>query len=100
MHEDFVKQVYNTLMGLYILRYRVPGVENAFAPGQPCMELYSKALDAYQRICERLGVGEEDYDVEVIFSAIMDISEILGLKMYHYGALFGEKGTEEIKREF
>lgn len=91
MEEVFAKRVYNTLNGQYTPGFRVPGVENAFAPGELCMELYGKALDAYQRICARLGTGEEDEDVEVIFNALMDISEILGLKMYYYGAMFGEK---------
>ena len=98
MQEDFAKQVYNTLNGHYISSFCVPGVENAFAAEEPCIELYGKALDAHQRICSRLGIGEEDEDVEVIFNAFLGISEILGLKMYHYGAMFGEEGTEEIKR--
>ena len=91
MHEDFVKRVYNTLNGQYVADCRVPGVENAFAEGEPCMELYGKALDAYLRICQRLGAGEEDEDVEVIYNAFMDIAEILSLKMYRYGAKVGEK---------
>ena len=91
MRENFSKRVYNTLNGYYLPAYRVPGVENAFATGELCAERYGQALDAYQRIFTRLGVEEVDYDVEVIFNAFLDISEILGLKMYHYGALFGEK---------
>ena len=91
MGEDFAKRVYNTLNGQYIPTFCVPGVENAFAPGEKCMQLYGEVLDAYERLCNRLGVGEEDYDVEVIIDAFLDISEILGLKMYHYGALFGEE---------
>lgn len=91
MQEDFAKQVYNTLNGYYVPSFCVPGVENAFASGKPCMVLYGEALDAYQRIYSRLGTGEENEDVEVIMNALLDISEILGLKTYHYGAMFGEE---------
>lgn len=100
MQEDFAKRVYNTLNGYYIPSFRVPGVGNAFADGQPCIELYGEALGAYQRICARLGTGEEDEDLEVIVNAFIRISEIVGLKMYHYGALFGERGTEDIQQKF
>jgi 23S rRNA (uracil1939-C5)-methyltransferase len=59
-------------------------------------KLYGKALDAYLRICERFGEEEEDEDVEVIFNAFLEISEILGLKMYHYGAMFGEDVRQKV----
>ena len=89
MKEDFVNSVYNTLNGVYLPGRGVPGVENAFAEGKPCMELYYDAYDAYQRLCNRLGVVDEDKDVEIIFHSFMEISRVLGTKMYHYGALFG-----------
>jgi hypothetical protein len=96
MKENFAREVYNTLNGYYGPALRVPGVENAFDVGMPCLELYGKALDAYLRICERFGEEEEDEDVEVIFNAFLEISEILGLKMYHYGAMFGEDVRQKV----
>ena len=93
MSEDFARKVYNTLNGYYEPALRIPGVENAFGTGELCLELYGQALDAYLRICERLGVGEDDADVEVIFNSFLEMSEILGLRMYHYGVIFGEELT-------
>ena len=90
MHESFVKQVFDTLNGQYGSTGGVPGVENAFAPGGRCLQLYGDALDAYERLCDRLGQKDDDADVEVIFNAFLDIIEIMATKMYHYGAKFGE----------
>lgn len=83
-HTD-ATHVYNTLIGAYIPGCGVPGVENAFAEDAPCLKLYSNALDAYQRLCDRLNVLDEDDDVEVIFQSLLMISQILGEKMFYYG---------------
>ena len=87
MHKDYAEYVYNTLIGAYVPGAGAKGIENAFADGQPCLELYSEAYDAYQRLCDRLGVMDEDDDVEVIFDAFLSMCKILGIKMYHYGQL-------------
>ena len=88
--EPFPTQVYYTLYGVVLPEYRIPGVENAFADEAECTKLYFTARDAYERICERLGVIDEDNDLEDIFNSLLDIAKILSLKMYHYGAVFGE----------
>ncbi|MBE6959726.1 MAG: hypothetical protein E7448_03260 [Ruminococcaceae bacterium] len=85
MHENYAEYVYYTLIGAYIPGCGAPGIENAFADGEPCSELYNNAYDAYQRICDRLGVEDEDDDVEIIFQSLLMISQTLGLKMFHYG---------------
>ncbi len=89
MYHSFSEWVYDTLEGQLVDQCRVPGVENAFEPGKPCLELYGQALDAYWRVCERLGVPFEDDDIEIIFNAFLDISRIMGHKMYDYGVKFG-----------
>ena len=86
MEEPFDEQVYNTLNGLNLPQWCVPGVVNAFANDQPCMQLYSEARDAYNRLCDRLGVKDEDEDIEIIFNSFLDMNKILCLKMFHYGA--------------
>lgn len=58
-------------------------VENEFAEGKPCEELYRRVYDARIRICERLGVSE-NLDVETIISCMEDISCILAMKMFDY----------------
>ena len=85
MQDDYVEQIYLTLIGAYVPGAGIPGVENAFADGEPCLELYCTAYDAYQRLCDRLGVVDEDDDVEIIFDSFLSLCKILGTKMYHYG---------------
>ena len=92
MTTEFAEQVYNTLTGQYSQStYGVPGVENTFAPGQPCQLLYRDAFDAYQRICDRLGVIDEDDDLEIIMNALLDIGQITGMHMFHYGVIFSHR---------
>lgn len=45
--------------------------------------------DAYDRLCSRLGVVDEDGDVETIISSLMGIERAISFKMYGYGAKFG-----------
>ena len=73
MKENKAKSIYDSLIGTYIPSAAAPGIDNAFAPGQPCMVLYEQAYDAYQRLCDRLGVVDEDDDVETI-----DINRLAG----------------------
>ena len=92
MQFTFPEQVFYTLNGLFIPEYNIPGVENAFAAGEKCLELYSEARKAYYHICERLGgCIDEDPDGEIIFNNFLDLIKIISLKMYHYGAVFGER---------
>ena len=60
------EQVYLTLNGLLREEYVLPDVENLFAPDGRGYALYSEVLDAYASLCERLGTGETDADVEII----------------------------------
>ena len=85
---DIVEQVYLSLTGELVdpIRY----VPNAFEQGSYCAERYQEMLDAYERLRERLGVTDEDEDVEIMISAFEDIQQKLCLRMYHYGARFGE----------
>ena len=64
--EQFIEDVYNTLEGCLVAAACVPGVENLYAEGKHCMELYAEIQDAYGRLCDRLGVQDEDADVEII----------------------------------
>lgn len=97
MHESFPEQVYNTLNGFYRPEWNIPGVENAFQEGKPCMQLYSAARDAYSRLCDRLGVIDEDEDVEIIFDSFMQITKILSLKMFYYGSTLPNPDPQEGK---
>lgn len=65
-------------------------VEDEFSEGKVCQTAYAEILDAYQRICKRLGVGEEDKDIEVIMNNFNTIMEHLCMKMYDYGCFFSQ----------
>lgn len=62
-----------------------PGVENAFAPGSVCEQLYAEACHARDRVCQRLGSADEDPDLEEIFRALLDIAHGLSVRMYCLG---------------
>ena len=41
-------------------------VEDEFSEGKVCEQAYTEIMDAYQRLCQRLGGhGEEDEDIEI-----------------------------------
>lgn len=90
MQDSLMERVYGTLQGEFRLGGGVPGVEDLFSNDGPGLKLYSQMWDAYERLCQRLGLEEtEDADVEIIINALMDITDLIGCKMYEYGAKFG-----------
>lgn len=86
---SFVEDVYDTLLGIREPKAQVEGVDNLFEMGRDCDKLYSQMLDAYERLCIRLGVIDEDADVEVIISSLLRIQREVSIRMYEYGAQFG-----------
>lgn len=66
--------------------YIVQFVEDEFADGMPCEQLYRQVYDANCRLCDRLGVAE-DSDVELIIDCLLKIAKQLSMKMYDYGAM-------------
>lgn len=87
------KIIYELMVGAWDTEfYPVPEseiVENEYAEGTECEQLYQEVYDAGQRLCRRLGVVDEDVDVCTIVNNLLKIGEIQGLKMYDYGAMFG-----------
>ena len=81
------ENVYQTLTGNMIDEYVVPGVENAFAEGSRCDELYKQIFQANRRLCDRLGARDEDADVELIINNFLEINRFLCKEMYRYGQL-------------
>ena len=88
MSTEQIEDIYATLVGVMRKEFRVPGVENLFAEGGDCMNCYRDMLRAYERLCDRLGVIDEDKDVEVIIYALMTIEGIVSKKMFEYGMKF------------
>ena len=91
MEMEFIERVYLTVTGDLVEEYRVPGVEDLFAPGKSCERLYNQMMDAYERLVERLGGKEEDPDAEIMVDATLQLCEKVGYAMYRYGALFGDR---------
>ena len=81
------ENVYQTLMGNLPEEYVIPGVEDAFAEGSQCSQLYRQIYWANQRLCARLGRSDEDKDVELIINNFLELNRILCLEMYRYGQL-------------
>ena len=90
MEEKNVDIVYDLVTGTRIRQPEDPRVENLFATGRECEELYNDVYEANLRLCQKLGV-EEDKDVEIIVNSLLKICERVGKRMYRYGAEFSEK---------
>lgn len=92
--------IYDLMAGYYDLdRVQFPEckiVEDEFVEGKPCEELYRQVYEARVRLCERLGV-DEDKDIQTIINCMDDISRILAMKMFDYGA---NKDVFEQNRKF
>ena len=73
--------IYESLIGELVEPIR--GVPNAFAQGSRCDDGYRQMLEAYERLRERLGVTDEDDDVEIIIDSLLAIQRELCLEMYH-----------------
>lgn len=89
---QFVNNVYFALQGETL--DSIPGVENAFADGSVCDRCYQEMLDAYARLLERLGVQNEDKDVEIIISSLRTITDELCYRMFYLGAQLGGTGEK------
>ena len=89
MRNEFITDVYDTLHGDMRPGCRVRRVENAFAEGKTCDQLYTQVREAYERICKRLQSGEADEDLETIVRSMWGDCDELCFRMYEYGARFG-----------
>lgn len=89
MTAEFINDVYLTLQGELVPEAAVAGVENLFEEGNACYAHYAAMHCAYERLRARLGVDDEDKDVEVIIHSLMAITDILAKRMFEHGAQFG-----------
>ena len=95
MKTELWEQVYESLTCHVLEPWRMPGVTNAFADGTYCMEQYREMRYAYDRLCHRLGVVDEDMDVECIIQCYMEIQRELCRLMFGYGQHFSKKMSQE-----
>ena len=67
--------VYESLIGELV--DPIKDVPNAFEDGSYCDGQYRRMLKAYERVRERLGVEDEDADVEIIIGSLLAIQREL-----------------------
>ena len=82
---DYIDEIYASLQGVLIPEAAVPWVENMFRPGAFCEQEYARMLAAYARLVDRLGVKDEDPDVEIIIDSLLSIQDAMCRKMFLYG---------------
>ena len=87
--------VYESLMGELIPEYALDWVEDIFVPGHPCYEEYVQMREAYQRICTRLGSGEEDSDLEIMVDALLSHCRIAAIMMFEYGVKYAQNHSAQ-----
>lgn len=82
---DIAELVYESLLGELVdpIMY----VPNAFAKGSFCERKYQEMLDAYERLRDRLGIVDEDADVEIIIDSLLAIQRELCLKMFNLASI-------------
>ena len=92
MDTEFAEWIYDSVMGSLINECRYDEVENLFEEGKPCEILYGQMLDAYWRLCVRLGeaMGETD-EGEIMINSLLAITKIVGIKMFQYGQRFPKR---------
>ena len=83
--DAIIEDIYDSLQGVLIPEARVPWVRNLFLPGSPCDRAYAEMLRAYEHLTARLGVAEEDADVEIIINSLLDIQQLVGYEMFRCG---------------
>ena len=89
MEQDIGLQVYDSLMGQLLPEYALDWVEEIFIPGNACYDEYAQMLEAYQRVCRRLGNTEEDADLEIIVNSLLAHGKELALAMFRCGMRYG-----------
>ena len=89
MKERFIDLVYQTVIGELELDYELPGVENSFEEGSLCDQAYEQMRGAYDRLLHRLGLENEDLDLETIIHCMTVIQKEIAYQMYRYGVHFG-----------
>ena len=77
--------VYESLIGELV--DPIKDVPNAFEPGSYCESQYRQVLEAYERLRGRLGVADEDPDVEIIIDSLLEIQRKLCMEMFDLGCI-------------
>ena len=85
MKDKQIENIYYTLIGQMQEEFCVPGIENLFVDGSECDLAYHEMLEAYERLKNRLGIQNEDADIEIIINSLFKIQRLVAFKMFEYG---------------
>ena len=83
------EQVYESMTCHVLETHRMPGIEDAFSENAFCIQQYRQMRNAYDRLCVRFGVEDEDRDIECIIQCYMEIQRELCRQMFFYGQKAG-----------
>lgn len=94
---DLKKEIYAKMSGQLVKDVVVEAgdypVEDEFT-GKKWEKLYERAYEANRRICKRLNKSEEeDEDVEIIIDSLIEIAEIMAMKMFDYRVLSAQTAS-------
>lgn len=84
------EDIYETVNGMREKEYCVPWIEDAFAEGKVCDKRYEEMRQAYLRICDRLGVGDEDEDLNTIIRCMESIQKEIAKDIYKLSTQMAE----------
>ena len=85
MDQTYAAWIYDSLMGNLTKEACCPEIDNLFEYGKPCAVLYEQTLEAYWRLCGRLGQEDEDDAGEIMINSLLKITQIVSMKMFEYG---------------
>ena len=85
---DIEEQVYATLLKSLEEESELSWVTPIFVPGHPCFDAYCNMQAAYDRMRQRLGITDEDEDVERIIDSLLHHGKLLTLEMFRYGRIY------------
>lgn len=91
---NVAEDVYYSLIGE--LESPLSWVPNAFEPGMPCEKLYQEVQLAYEKIRQRLGVVDEDEDIEAIIDSLMMIQSMLCIEMFRLGIVYKKNADRAV----
>ena len=90
-----MERIYEALSGMCPCLYNGEAVENLFAEGSPCNQLYAEVYNAKVSLMERLGMRDEDEEIELIINNLLEIGCIKSYAMFHWGWRLAKEETTE-----
>lgn len=93
LEEDFMA-IYDSITGYVCPEYRVPWVKNAWNENTGFAQGYEILHQRRESLAQRLGLTEaaDDYDIEDMMSAILNIQEDLCRRMFYCTIRYAMKG--------